>query len=53
MAPRAKVSPNKQIACEIKQLSIVFNQENIQLSKIFFHQIGKMEYVRISDLVKS
>ncbi len=50
--PHAKVSPNRQFACDIKQMSFVFNQENMQLS-IFFHNIGKMKNVRIRDLVES
>ena len=52
MDPRAKVFPKRQFACNIKQLSIVFNQENMQLSN-FFQNIGKMKNVRIRDLVKS
>ncbi len=32
MDPHAKVLPNRQFTCDIKQLSFVFNQENIQLS---------------------
>ena len=27
-APRAKILPNKQFACDTKQISIVFNQGN-------------------------
>ena len=32
MDPHAKVPPNRKFACNIKQLSFVFNQENMQLS---------------------
>ena len=35
MDPHAKVFPNRQFACDIKQLSFDFNKENMQLS-IFF-----------------
>ena len=52
MDPHAKVAPNRQFACDIKQLFFVFNHENMQLS-IFFHNTGKMKNVKIRDLVKS
>ncbi len=48
MDPHAKVFPNRQLACDIKQLSFVFNQENMQLHT-FFYNIGKMKNVRIRD----
>ena len=31
MDPHAKILPDRQFACDIKQLSFVFNQENMQL----------------------
>ena len=32
MDPHAKILPDRQFACDVQQLSFVFNQENMQLS---------------------
>ena len=46
MDPHAKIFPDSQFVCNIKQFSFVFNQDN-QLSN-FYHNIGKMKNMRIS-----